>query len=142
MQVLIIAQTMKLFKLRNISLDGTKIKANASKHKALAHGRIETLEAQLREEVQFLLNKAAQTDVQESENDLDLPAEIARREERLETLAAAKAKIADHVQARDCQTQKDFEEKSPAGKHSKKRDKNLADVNPKHLKPVPKPKTR
>lgn len=111
-QVLIIAQTMKLFKLGCISLDGTKIKANASKHKALSHGHIEKLEAQLREEVQFLLNKAAQTDEQESEKDFDLPAEIARREQRLKALATAKAKIAERVQARDQQTQKDFEEKA------------------------------
>lgn len=110
-QVLVIAQAMKLFKLGQISLDGTKIKANASKHKALSHGYIEKLEVQLREEVQFLLNKAAQTDEQESENDLDLPAEIARREQRLEALAAAKAKIAERAQARDYQAQKDFEEK-------------------------------
>ena len=110
-QVLAIAQEMKLFKLGSISLDGTKIKANASKHKALSHGHIEKLEAQLREEVQFLLNKAEQTDEQESEHDFDLPAEIARREQRLEALAAAKAKIAERVQARDQQAQKDYEEK-------------------------------
>lgn len=110
-QVLAIAQAMKLFKLGNISLDGTKIKANASKHKALSHGHIEKLEAQLRAEVQFLLNKAEQTDEQESEHDFDLPAEIARREHRLEALAAAKAKIAERVQARDNQAQKDYEEK-------------------------------
>jgi len=110
-QVLAIAQAMKLFKLGQISLDGTKIKANASKHKALSHGHIEKLEVQLREEVQFLLNKAAQTDEQESEHDFDLPAEIACREQRLEALTAAKAKIAERVQARDQQAQKDFEEK-------------------------------
>lgn len=110
-QVLVIAQTMKLFKLGQISLDGTKVKANASKHKALSYGHIEKLEIQLREEVQFLLNKAAQTDEQESENDIDLPAEITRREQRLAALAAAKAKIAERVQARDQQAQKDFDEK-------------------------------
>ncbi len=110
-QVLAIAQAMRLFKLGQISLDGTKIKANASKHKALSHGHIEKLEVQLREEVQFLLNKAAQTDEQESEHDFDLPAEIACREQRLEALTAAKAKIAERVQARDQQAQKDFEEK-------------------------------
>jgi len=48
---------MKLVKLGQISLDGTKIKANASKHKALSYGHIEKLEAQLREEVQALLKK-------------------------------------------------------------------------------------
>lgn len=141
-QVLVIAQAMKLFKLGKISLDGTKIKANASKHKALSHGHIEKLEALLREEVQFLLNKAAQTDEQEPENDIDLPTEIARREQRLEALTAAKSKIAERVQARDQQAQKDFDEKSPVDKHSKRRDRNHVVVNPKHQKPVPKPKIK
>ncbi len=61
-QVLSYAQTMKLVKLGTISLDGTKLKANASKHKALSRGDIEKLEAQLREEVQALLAQAAQID--------------------------------------------------------------------------------
>lgn len=82
-QVLTIAQAMKLVKLGTISLDGTKIQANASKHKALSHRPIEKLEAQLREEVQALLAKAAETDQQEAHSDYDSPAEIARREDRL-----------------------------------------------------------
>lgn len=136
-QVLAIAQEMKLFKLGNISLDGTKIKANASKHKALSHGHIEKLEAQLREEVQFLLNKAEQTDEQESEHDFDLPAEIVRREQRLEALAAAKAKIAERAQARDQQAQKDYEEKiarreaqQKAGKKPRGREPKVPETGP------------
>ena len=63
-QVLAYAQTMKQLKLGKISLDGTKIKVNASKHKPLSHGHIEKLEAQLREEVKVLLIKADETDQQ------------------------------------------------------------------------------
>ena len=107
-QVLSYAQAMKLVKLGTISLDGTKIKANASKHKALSHGHIEKLEAQLREEVQALLVKAAQTDQQEASDEHDLPAEIARREQRLKALAEAKAKIAERVKERDQQAQQDY----------------------------------
>lgn len=92
---------MKLVKLGQISLDGTKIKANASKHKALSYGHIEKLEAQLREEVQALLAKAAETDQQEAHDEHDLPAEIARREQRLQALADAKAKIAERAAQRD-----------------------------------------
>ena len=110
-QVLALAKTMKLVKLGQISLDGTKIKANASKHKALSHGHIEKLEAQLREEVQTLLNKAAAVDQEELADGIDLPAEIARREDRLKALAAAKAKIAERVKERDAQAQQDYEEK-------------------------------
>ena len=110
-QVLTYAQTMKLVKLGTIALDGTKIKANASKHKALSHGHIEKLEAQLREEVQVLLAKAAATDQQESNDGYDLPAEIARREQRLQALADAQAKIAERVKERDQQAQQDYADK-------------------------------
>jgi transposase len=110
-QVLAYAQTMKLIKLGRISLDGTKLKANASKHKALSHGHIEKLEAQLREEVQFLLQKAAETDQQETNDEHDLPAEIARREQRLQALADAKAKIAERAAQRDQQAEKDYADK-------------------------------
>jgi transposase len=110
-QVLAYAQTMKLVKLGKISLDGTKIKANASKHKALSHGHIEKLEAQLREEVQALLAKAAETDQQETNDEHDLPAEIARREQRLQALADAKAKIAERAAQRDQQAQQEYADK-------------------------------
>jgi transposase len=110
-QVLAYAQSMKLVKLGKISLDGTKIKANASKHKALSHGHIEKLEAQLREEVQALLAKAAESDQQKTDDDHDLPAEIARREDRLKALAEAKAKIAERSEQRDQQAQKDYADK-------------------------------
>jgi hypothetical protein len=110
-QVLAYAQTMKLVKLGQISLDGTKLKANASKHKALSHGHIEKLEAQLREEVQALLAKAAETDQQETNDDHDLPAEIVRREDHLQALAAAKAKMAERAEQRDQQAQKEYADK-------------------------------
>jgi transposase len=110
-QVLAFAQTMKLVKLGQISLDGTKIKANASKHKALSHGHIEKLEAQLREEVQALLAKAAETDQQEANDEHDLPAEIARREQRLQALADAKTKIAERAAQRDQHAQQEYADK-------------------------------
>jgi transposase len=110
-QVLALAQAMKLVKLGQISLDGTKIKANASKHKALSHGHIEKLEAQLREEVQALLKKAADVDQEELADGIDLPAEVARREDRLKALAEAKTKIAERVKERDEQAHKDYQEK-------------------------------
>jgi transposase len=110
-QVLVYAQTMKLVKLGKISLDGTKIKANASKHKALSHGHIEKLEVHLREEVHALLAKAAETDQQETNDEHDLPAEIARREQRLQALADAKTKIAERAAQRDQQTQQEYTDK-------------------------------
>ncbi len=116
-QVLTYAQTMKLVKLGQISLDGTKIKANASKHKALSYGHIEKLEAQLREEVQTLLARAAETDQQEASDlcprgyEYDLPAEIARREQRLQALTDAKTKIAERAAQRDNQARQEYADK-------------------------------
>jgi transposase len=108
-QVLSIAQTMKLLQLGQISLDGSKLKANASRHKALSQGHIDKLEAQLREEVQALLAQAEATDRDERPDGLDLPAELARREERLQVLAAAKAEIDARAKARFEAEQREYE---------------------------------
>lgn len=110
-QVLSIAQTMKLLQLGQISLDGSKLKANASKHKALSRGHIEKLEAHLREEVQALLAQAEATDRDERPDGLDLPAELARREERLKVLADAKAEIDARAKARFAAEQREYEAK-------------------------------
>lgn len=110
-QVLQLAQAMKLVKVGKIALDGTKVKANASKHKALSHGHIEKLEAQLREEVKTLMAKAETADREAQAEGVDLPGEIARREARLAALAAAKAKIQARSQERFQQEQQAFEAK-------------------------------
>ncbi|MGZ0079854.1 IS1182 family transposase [Methylomonas sp. YC3] len=110
-QVLSLSQAMKLVTLGQIALDGTKVKANASRHKALSHGHIEKLEAQLRDEVQVLLQKAAETDAADDRDDLDLPAELARREDRLKALRDAKTQIAERVKPHDEQAQKEYEAK-------------------------------
>jgi len=110
-QVLSIAQTMKRLQLGQISLDGSKVKAHASKHNALSHGHIEKLEAQLRGEVQALLARAEATDREELPDGLDLPAELARREARLEVLAEVKAEIDARAKARFDAEQQDYEAK-------------------------------
>src|SRR5665647_878955 len=99
-QVLELAQEMKLLKLGTISLDGTKVHANASRHSALSHGHIEKLEAHLKAEVQELLALAEQADRADVPDGVSLPAEIKRREERLLAMAEAKAKIADRAKER------------------------------------------
>jgi transposase len=99
-QVLELAREMKLLKLGTLSLDGTKIHANASRHSALSYGHIEKIEAQLKGEVQELLVLAEQTDRTELPDGVILPEEIKRREDRLEALAAAKVKIEARAQER------------------------------------------
>jgi transposase len=92
-QVLMLAREMKCLKLGTIALDGTKIAANASKHSALSWEHANRIEAQLREEVQLLLKLAEDSDSRPVGDGLDVPAEIARREQRLAALAQAKDKI-------------------------------------------------
>ena len=99
-QVLELAQEMKLLKLGTLSLDGTKVHANASCHSALSHGHIEKIEAQLKGEVQELLALAEQADRVDIPDGVSLPAEIKRREERLLAMAQAKVRIAARAMER------------------------------------------
>ena len=92
-QVLMIARVMGVLKLGNIALDGSKIKANASRHSALSYGHIKKLEPQLKEEVAKLLALAEAADNEKIPGGMNLPEEIARREDRLQAIAQAKAKI-------------------------------------------------
>jgi transposase len=136
-QVLSIAQAMKLLRLGHIALDGSKIKANASKHKALSHGHIEQLEAQLREEVKALLAKAEATDRDELPDGLDLPAELARREARLKVLAEAKAEIAARATARFEAEQRDYETKVARREAQRHAGNPPVGSNPSRPKPAP-----
>ena len=110
-QVLEMAREMKLLKLGTLSLDGTKVKANASRHSALSHGHIEQLEIQLKAEVDSLLAQAEQADQSPAPDGMDLPAEITRRQARLEAMATAKAKIEARAQARFEKEQAEYEAK-------------------------------
>lgn len=92
-QILGIAQEMGLLKVGKISLDGTKVKANASKHKALSYGHAQRLQEQLEAEVEMLMQKANEADSADLPDGMSIPEEIARREDRLEVIRAAKEKI-------------------------------------------------
>ena len=110
-QVLVLAREMKCLKLGNIALDGTKIAANASKHKALSWDHANKIEVQLRDEVQLLLKLAEESDSRPVNDGLDVPAEIARREQRLDAIAQAKAKIEQRARERHAVEQQDYEAK-------------------------------
>jgi transposase len=110
-QVLLLAKEMKLVKLGRIALDGTKVKANASKHRALSYGHIGRIEAQLHQEIKQLMALAEQADRQKVPDGMEVPVEIARRQERLEVLAQAKEKIQARAQERFEQEQQDHEAK-------------------------------
>ena len=109
-QMLVVAKAMGVFKLGHVSLDGTKIKANASKHKAISWGYANKLEEQLRREVRELLRRAERADA-EDEPEMDIPDELARREDRLAAIKKAKEEIERRAQERFDTEQAEYEEK-------------------------------
>ncbi|MEY2880429.1 MAG: hypothetical protein RLZZ15_2809 [Verrucomicrobiota bacterium] len=91
--VLQLAQHLKLTKVGTVSLDGTKIQANASKHAAVSYARAGELLAQLELEVTTLMARAQQAEAQETKDALDLPAELTRRTDRHAALRQAREVI-------------------------------------------------
>jgi transposase len=98
-QVLKLCQQAGLVKLGHVALDGTKVKANASKHKAMSYERMGETEQKLQTEVEALLAEAARVDAEEDgkygkgKRGEELPAELARRESRLKKIQEAKAAL-------------------------------------------------
>jgi transposase len=93
-QVVKLARECGLAKLGTISVDGTKIKASASRHKAMSYERMQKAETELTAQIEALLSKARATDEAErNEPELDVPAEIERRHERLKVIRAAKERL-------------------------------------------------
>jgi transposase len=137
-QVLVLAREMKLLKLGHIALDGTKIDANASKHKALSWAYANKIEAQLREEVQTLLALAEDSDTAKAHDGLDVPAEIARREDRLKAIDQAKAKIKQRAAERHQAEQQEYEAK--AAKRQAQRDAGKKPGGKEPQPPTPGPK--
>ena len=101
-QVVRLAREMGLVKLGTIAVDGTKIKANASRHKAMSYGRMQTTELELKAQIAALVQKSITTDeVEKNEPDLDIPAEIERRAVRLAAIEAAKARLEERQRQSD-----------------------------------------
>jgi transposase len=98
-QALRLCEKAGLVKLGHVAIDGTKIKANASKHKAMSYERMGETEQRLRQEVEELLRSAAAVDEAEDaqygkgKRGDELPEELARRESRLVKIRAAKAEL-------------------------------------------------
>jgi transposase len=109
-QVLALCQKAGLVKLGHVALDGTKLKANASKHKAMSYERMQQREKELAEKVAVLLKAAEEADAAEDtlygklKRGDELPEELKRAETRLERIRAAKAELeAEAKAAREAQ---------------------------------------
>ena len=112
LEVLRLAGEVGLVKLGNLSTDGTKIKANASRHKAMSYGYMVKEIARLEAEIAQLLEQAEQIDAEQdaalgSRRGDELPAELAFREVRLQKILAAKARLEAEAKAEEKQRLRD-----------------------------------
>lgn len=115
-QILMIAQTMGIVKLGQVALDGTKIKANASKHKALSWDHACKLELQIQAEVDSLLRQAEAGEREEIPDGMNIPEELSRREKRLQTIDLAKQEIERRATERYAKEQETYDQKKAARK--------------------------
>jgi transposase len=105
-QVLRLCREAGLVKLGHVALDGTKVRANASKHKAMSYGRMKQKEAELKREVEELLALAESVDAEEDARyglgvrGDELPEELRRREGRLQKIREAKAALEQEARAK------------------------------------------
>jgi transposase len=106
-KLLLIAHGMGILKLGDISMDGTKIKANASKHKAMSWEYACKLEAQLRTEVEELIRRAESESAQ-GQQEINIPAELQRREVRLAKIAEVKAELEQRAAERFAQEHAEY----------------------------------
>jgi len=126
-QVLQLCQEAGLIKLGHIALDGTKIKANASRHKAMSYGRMLTEEKHLKEKIKQLLEKAEAIDQQEDNKygpdrrGDELPEELARRGSRLKRIQKAKKALEAKASAAAQQARKQREQEESTDDDKPKR---------------------
>lgn len=113
-QVLEVARENPLSRFGRVSLDGTKIHANASRHRALSYGHAETIEAQLKGDVQELLALAEQADGRNVPEGMSVPEELKRRDARLAAIAEAKRQIEARAAERFAREQVAYEAKLAA----------------------------
>lgn len=136
-QILLKAYALGAMKLGDVSLDGTKIHANASKHKALSWDYANKLEEQLRLEVEALLRRAEAGDA-EAVPGMKIEDEVARRQERLKQIGEAKEELAARAAARYAQEKAAYEAKlADRAEREKERGRKLGGRPPKAPEPGP-----
>ena len=115
-QIVNLARECGLVKLGTIAVDGTKLRANASKHKAMSYERMQAAEVELKAQIDALLARAAQADMAEAnEPEVDIPAEIARREQRLVAIHAAQARLQQRQREADAERGRKPDDDDSAG---------------------------
>lgn len=138
-EVLLMArETAGLKKVGTVSIDGTKIKANASKHSAVSYKHAGRQIELLRQEVEQLTAKAGQTDNIPLDDGLSIPGEITRREDRIKNLEHAREVIKGRYEAEErAQKQAEFEEKKARRDEQRKNGKKPKGKEPNPPSPEP-----
>jgi hypothetical protein len=139
-KLLLIAHGMGILKLGDISMDGTKIKANASKHKAMSWKYACKLEEQLRTEVEELIRRA-ESESGQGQQEINIPAELQRREVRLGKIKEVKAELERRAAERYALEQADYLAKlKEREKKEQDRGRKLGGKAPKAPEPGPQDK--
>ncbi len=130
--VLQLARQLRLTQVGAVSVDGTKIQANASKHAAVSYQRAGEMIEQLELEVKELIERAKQAEATEAKETLDIPAELARREKRVAALKEARQVIEQRVKAMASAQQEEYE-----AKQAKRQAQREAGQKPRGPEPTP-----
>jgi transposase len=143
-EVVRIAKEVGLVKLGTVAIDGTKVKASASKHKAMSYGRMQQEEQRLRSEIEELTTRASQVDAEEdavlgAENSGDeIPEELQRREQRLQKIREAMERLKSRQAQEDQETGRKPEAKSRSkrayGEPPEKKQDNFTDPESRIMK--------
>ncbi len=124
-QIVQTAQEVGLVKLGTVAIDGSKVKANASKHKAMSYKRMKEEEKRLRKEIRELLANAKKADDQEDKRygkdrrGDEMPAELARREDRLQSIKAARQRLEARQREVDREKGREPDDQDRTGKPGK-----------------------
>lgn len=119
-QVVRLAREVGLVKLGTIAVDGTKVKANASRHKAMSYGHMLKAEVELKKQIEALLKRAQQADeAEKNEPELDIPAEIARREQRLAAIEEARRRLEQRQREAELERGRDPDDPPRGGRYKR-----------------------
>ena len=140
--VLQLAQQLRLTRVGTVSVDGTKIQAHASKHAAVSYPRAGEMIAQLELEVGELIERAQQAQARETQETLDLPAELVRREKRVAALQQARQVIEARAREMAAAQQPPYEAKVAARKQQRAEGKKPRGKDPTPPDPTPDPKAQ
>ena len=140
--VLQLAHHLRLTQVGTVSVDGTKLQANASKHAAVSYQRAGEMIAQLELEVQELLERAQQAQVRETQETLDIPAELVRREKRVAALQQARQVIEERAREMAAAQQPQDEAKAAARQQQRDAGKKPRGKDPAPPSPAPDPKAQ